>query len=76
MPTDSLRDFLDQQGARFGDVAGVTVAQDYGDTTAEYRALTGSVALVELSFRGCLAVRGHDRVKCSNGPVTHEVAGL
>ena len=76
MPTDSLRDFLDQQGARFGDVAGVTVAQDYGDTTAEYRALTGSVALVDLSFRGCLAVLGNDRVKFINGQVTNEVAGL
>ena len=76
MPTDSLRDFLDQQGARFGDVAGVPVAQDYGDTTAEYRALTGLVALVDLSFRGCLAVLGDDRVKFINGQVTNEVAGL
>ena len=76
MPANSLNDFLSQQGAQFGDVAGETVAQNFGDTNAEHRALTESVALVDLSFRGCLAVLGDDRVKFINGQVTNEVAAL
>ena len=76
MPSEPLHDFLSQQGAQYGDVVGEQVAQNYGDTNAEYRALTESVALVDLSFRGCLAVLGDDRVKFINGQVTNEVAGL
>ena len=76
MPADSLHDYLSQQGAQFGDVSGEQVAQNYGDTNAEYRALTEVVALVDLSFRDCLAVLGDDRVKFINGQVTNEVAGL
>ncbi|MED5381448.1 MAG: aminomethyl transferase family protein, partial [Verrucomicrobiota bacterium] len=76
MPADSLHDILSQQGAQFGDVAGETAAQNYGDTIAVHRALIDSVALVDLSFRGCLAVLGADRVKFINGQVTNEVAGL
>ena len=76
MPSDSLHDYLSQQGAHFVDVAGEQVAQNYGDTNVEYRSLTEAVALVDLSFRGCLAVLGDDRVKFINGQVTNEVAGL
>ncbi|MED5381486.1 MAG: aminomethyl transferase family protein, partial [Verrucomicrobiota bacterium] len=72
----SLNDFLEQQGAQFGLVAGEPVVQNYGDMTAEHRALIDSVAFVDLSFRGCLAVLGDDRVKFINGQVTNEVAGL
>ena len=67
MPADSLHDYLSQQGAQFGDVAGEQVAQNYGDMNAEHQALTESVALVDLSFRGCLAVLGDDRVKFVQG---------
>ena len=76
MPADSLHGYLNQQGAQFGDVAGERVAQKYGDTNTEYRALRESVVLVDLSFRGCLAVLGDDRVEFINGQVTNEVAGL
>ena len=76
MPTNSLHDYLSQQGAQFGGVAGEQIAQNYGDTNAEHQALIESVALVDLSFRGCLAVLGDDRVKFINGQVTNEVAGL
>jgi len=76
MPDDSLHHYLSQQGAQFGGVAGEQVAQNYGDTNAEHLALIESVALVDLSFRGCLAVLGDDRVKFINGQVTNEVAGL
>ena len=76
MPDDSLTDFLAQRGARFGVVAGESVAQNYGDMKAEYRGLTETVGLVDLSFRGCLAVLGDDRVKFINGQVTNDVAGL
>jgi glycine cleavage system aminomethyltransferase T len=67
MPTNSLHDYLSQQGAQFGGVADEQVAQNYGDTNAEHRALIESVALVDLSFRGCLAVLGDDRVKVGPG---------
>ena len=76
MPTNLLHDYLSQQGAQFGGIAGEQVAQNYGDTITEYRSLIESVALVDLSFRGCIAVLGDDRVKFINGQVTNEVAGL
>ncbi|HJO09597.1 MAG TPA: aminomethyl transferase family protein [Verrucomicrobiota bacterium] len=76
MPADSLHAYLNQQGAQFGNVAGEQVAQNYGDTNAEYKALRESVALVDLSSRGCLAVLGDDRVKFINGQVTNDIAGL
>ena len=76
MPRDLLNEFLEQQGAQFGAVAGEPVVQNYGDMTAEHRALTETVAIVDLSFRGCLAVLGRDRVKFINGQVTNDVTGL
>ncbi|MDP7048873.1 MAG: aminomethyl transferase family protein [Verrucomicrobiota bacterium] len=76
MPGDLLHDFLQQQGAQFGEVAGEPLVQNYGDMTAEHWALTETVALIDLSFRGCLAVLGDDRVKFINGQVTNDVAGL
>ena len=72
----TLQKFLTENGAEWGTVAGERVALHYGDIQVEHGHLTESVALIDLTDRGCLAVLGDDRVKFINGQVTNEVAGL
>jgi len=73
---DSLKTFLNENGAKWGTVGDEKVALHYGDIQAEHRNLTKSVALIDLNARGCLAVLGEDRVNFLNGQVTNEVAGM
>ena len=73
---ETLQKFLTENGAEWGTVAGERVALHYGDIQVEHGHLTESVALIDLTARGCLAVLGDDRVKFINGQVTNEVAGL
>jgi folate-binding protein YgfZ len=62
--------------ARFGDVAGSEVVLDYGDAAADYRALTQSAGVIDLSFRGRLCLTGSDRVRLLHGQVTNDVQRL
>ena len=73
---ETLQQLLTEHGAEWGTVAGERVALHYGDIQVEPGHLTESVALIDLTTRGCLAVLGDDRVKFINGQVTNEVAGL
>ena len=73
---ETLQQLLTEHGAEWGTVAGERVALHYGDIQVEHGHLTESVALIDLTARGCLAVLGDDRVKFINGQVTNEVAGL
>ena len=73
---ETLQKFLTENDAEWGTVAGERVALHYGDIQVEHGHLTESVALNDLTARGCLAVLGDDRVKFINGQVTNEVAGL
>lgn len=76
MVKELLHDFLAEQGAEWGAVTGEKVVNHFGNRAEECRRLVESVALIDLSARGCLAVLGVDRVKFINGQVTNEVAGL
>ena len=65
-----------QHGAQFGEVNGQQVVRTYGNLTAEYEALTKSVALLDLSFRGRVCLTGADRVRFLHGQVTNNIKSL
>ena len=71
-----LRSFHQGLNARWTELNGGTAVADYGDVNAEYAALTGAVAWLDLSFRGRLCVTGADRVAFLHGLVTNNVKDL
>src|SRR6266853_2030067 len=48
---------------QFGSVNGAEVVADYGDRSAEYRALREAAGILDLSFRGRICLTGEDRVR-------------
>src|SRR5207247_3596369 len=64
------------QGARFNDVDGMEVVDDYGDALAEHAALRQSVGALDLCFRSRLCLTGADRQRFLNGQVTNNVRDL
>jgi folate-binding protein YgfZ len=72
----SLREVHSELGARFTELDGMQAVSDYGDTAAEHAAITGSVAVLDLSFRGRLCLTGADRVRLLHGQVTNDVQRL
>ena len=71
-----LSDFHTSNGARFLELAGVSIPADYGDTKGEYHTLTTSAGLADLSHRGLLQLTGEDRIRFLNGQTTNDVASL
>ncbi len=63
-------------GARFTEVNGCEVVEDYGDAMAEHAALRETAGVFDLSFRGRLCLTGADRVRFLNGQVTNNVKDL
>lgn len=72
----SLHELHEGLGARFAEVNGCEVVDDYGDVPAEYTALRETAAALDLSFRGRLCLTGADRVRFLNGQVTNNVKDL
>jgi folate-binding protein YgfZ len=62
--------------ARFAEVNGSEVVNDYGDWLAEHAALRGAAGALDLSFRGRICLTGADRVRLLNGQVTNNVKDL
>jgi folate-binding protein YgfZ len=71
-----LREFHFERGARFADLNGAEIVAAYGAVEEEYLRLTGSAALLDLSFRSRVCVLGADRKKFVHGQVTNDVLGL
>ena len=71
-----LQEFHHSLGARFGELNGAQVVNDYGDTTAEYAALTGSAGVLDLSFHSRICLIGADRARFLHGQVTNDVKKL
>jgi folate-binding protein YgfZ len=67
---------LARRGAVLGALGEVRVALRFGDPEAEYRALTGEAALVDLSWRGVLEMTGRDRVRFLHGMCTNDIKRL
>lgn len=71
-----LHEFHGALHARFTEVSGMEVVEDYGDWLAEHAALHQSVGVLDLSFRSRLVLTGTDRVRLLNGQVTNNVKDL
>lgn len=71
-----LHEVHEALGARFSGLSGMEMVADYGDPAAEHLALTSSVGVVDLGFRGRLCLTGADRVRMLNGQVTNDVKAL
>jgi folate-binding protein YgfZ len=71
-----LHEFHHGLGARFAELDGAQVVNDYGDWLAEHAALRDSVGVIDLSFRSRLCLVGADRVRFLHGQVTNDVKKL
>ena len=69
----ALHEFHAGLNARFTEVNGMEVVEDYADWLAEHAALRQSAGVIDLSFRSRLVLTGADRVRLLNGQVTNNV---
>lgn len=76
MDRSILHEFHKVLGARFKEVNGAEFIADYGDAPAEYRNLTETAVLLDLSLRGRICLTGSDRVRFLHGQVTNDVKRL
>ncbi|HEU5393733.1 MAG TPA: hypothetical protein VFV36_02935, partial [Candidatus Methylomirabilis sp.] len=60
----------------FTEVAGVRLAEHFGDPAAEYRALREAAGLLDRATAGLLRLTGADRVRFLNGMITNDVNAL
>jgi len=65
-----------KMGATFIDFYGWEVPSSYVDWVEEYKQVSASAGLIDLSFRGKLKVSGSERASFLNGVVTNDVAKL
>ena len=72
----ALHEFHKSLQARFTEVNGMEVVEDYGDYLAEHAALRNAAGVLDLSFRSRLVLTGADRVRLLNGQVTNNVKDL
>ena len=72
----ALLEFHQGLNARFTEVNGQQVVNDYGGALAEHAALRETAGALDLSFRGRLCLTGADRVRFLNGQVTNNVKDL
>jgi len=71
-----LHEFHHRLGARFAEVNGAEVVNDYGVWLAEHAALRESAGVIDLSFRSRICLVGSDRVRFLHGQVTNDVKRL
>ena len=71
-----LHEFHHRLGARFAEVNGAEVVNDYGDWLAEHAALHENAGVFDLSFRSRICLVGSDRVRFLHGQVTNDVKKL
>ncbi len=71
-----LQEFHHTLGARFGELNGAAVVNDYGDTGKEYAALNDSAGVLDLSFHSRICLVGNDRARFLHGQVTNDVKKL
>jgi folate-binding protein YgfZ len=71
-----LQEFHHSLGARFAELNGAQIVNDYGDWLAEHAALRESAGVIDLSFRSRLCLVGTDRARFLHGQVTNDVKKL
>ncbi|MDB6124709.1 MAG: Folate-binding protein YgfZ [Pedosphaera sp.] len=72
----ALHEFHDGLNARFTEVNGTEVVNDYGNSMCEYMALHEAAGVLDLSFRSRICLTGVDRVRFLHGQVTNNVNTL
>ena len=68
-----LHEFHHGLGARFAELDGAEIVNDYGDWLAEHAALRESAGVLDLSFRSRICLVGSDRARFLHGQVTNDV---
>jgi len=71
-----LHEFHHNLGARFAELNGTEIVNDYGDWLAEHAALRQSAGVLDLSGRSRICLTGADRVRFLHGQVTNDVKKL
>ena len=71
-----LHEFHHGLNARFGELNGAEIVNDYGDWLGEYKALRETVGVIDLSFRSRICLIGADRARFLHGQVTNDVKKL
>jgi folate-binding protein YgfZ len=71
-----LHEFHHGLRARFAELNGAEVVNDYGDWLAEHAALRETAGVIDLSFRSRICLTGADRVRFLHGQVTNDVKKL
>ncbi len=72
----NLQAFHHGLGARFAELSGAQIVNDYGDWLAEHAALQALAGVIDLSFRSRLCLIGADRARYLHGQVTNDVKKL
>jgi folate-binding protein YgfZ len=72
----TLHEFHHGQNARFAELNGAEIVNDYGDWLAEHAALRETAGVIDLSFRSRLCLVGADRARYLHGQVTNDVKRL
>jgi folate-binding protein YgfZ len=76
VPQLGLNEFHRGHAARFAEVHGEQVVEDYGDILAEYHRTRAAAGVLDLSFRGRLCLTGADRARFLHGQVTNNIHTL
>jgi len=71
-----LHEFHHSLGARFSELNGAEVVNDYGDWLAEHAALRQGAGVLDLSHRSRICLTGADRVRFLHGQMTNDVKKL
>lgn len=71
-----LHEFHQNLGARFAELNGAEIVNDYGDWLVEHAALHQSAGVLDFSFRSRICLTGADRIRFLHGQVTNDVKQL
>ncbi len=71
-----LHEFHHGLNARFAELNGAEIVNDFGDWLAEHAALHETAGVIDLSFRSRICLTGTDRVRFLHGQVTNDVKKL
>lgn len=74
--TQQLLDLEQTAGARLGEIFGVDLPLDFGDSDREIEALRSGCGLLDAGFRSLLRAVGEDRVSFLQGMLSNDVAKL
>ena len=72
----ALHNCYQKLGARFTEINGMEVIERFGEVMDEYRALSNTGGVLDLSFRGRLCLGGTERKRFLHGQVTNNVNDL